>query len=346
MQLNFYRPVINPAIDLTGHDLYNFPLPSELVKLVNGENTANDIISKLLVRGYDIGDIIKVLEDLKTKGVLMESPESDLSVFSDEELAKYDGQLQALTKTGFDKTSILLPFSPSALSHQRRLKEATITIIGDGKAVHTFIANLSDIGIGTIHYYALNLEVEEEQELTNKLIDNDTNFSDVYIHRIVSNDFDAAFFKSVQTDIVVYISERFSQEYALSINKACKDAKIDFLPYQCDFPLIHIGPFYLYKQSACYKCYTLRNEGSIANYHAQSKAPEYNGWNVRAGLDMLTLEVMKYYSYIMDLATADKVWTFDMISGNSYLDTTFKLPRCPLCGVSKIKPAQKLWESI
>jgi len=146
---------------------------------------------------------------------------------------------------------------------------------------------------------------------------------------------------------VVYISDGFSEQTALDLNTACKESQKDFLVYTKSFPYVYIGPFYRYGKSACYNCYKRRKAGAINEFaRPEIISPSDIGFNIPVGFDMLTLEIIKYYTGFMDLTTLENVWALNVTTGESCLETVFKLPRCPTCGVHKLKPSKKLWEEI
>ncbi len=348
MSYLFHKPVLNTQVDITNDNALGTDLCTALFRLLDGNRTANDIIGDLLLDGFDLGEIIDILNDLKEQNVIIESPDSDMAVFSEEELALLSKQLTAFSKIGYDKTDMFQPYSTSALNHQKSIKEGKILVLGDGRLAISLIENLVRIGVGTIYYYPLQVLSKTEEKLINsKVKECRYPFTEVHIHKTFSEVVDTEYVKSNASDLVIYISEDFTEDKALEINKMCYNNGKNFITYGFTFPDIHIGPLYLHKQSACYQCYSSRKAAAIHNYAGQSKkAIKDASFNITAGLEVLCIEVIKYYSYSLDNLTIDKVWAFNLITCTSSFEPAFKIPRCPVCGVSKLKPTTKLWENI
>ncbi|MEZ5016129.1 MAG: hypothetical protein R2800_03700 [Flavipsychrobacter sp.] len=348
MRLLYYIPQINPNADLARYIADEKSLKAIYLNLVDGVRTADDIAKLLLVNGHMISDIMTVMNELQKEGVISESSESDLGAFEPDELKGLDSQLKALAKFGFDKKSMFMPFSPSALSHQKRIKEGKVMLVGNGDNACQLILELIKIGIGDIHYYIHAAEnvLEEEAKVLRAIETMGNPYSNIYLHKTTSQDLDANTIINAEVDVVIYMAENFSETIAVKINDLCKQHKKDFLPYQVSFPKVYIGPFYIYKQSACYKCFQIRKSAAAHNLPPQAVSPDNANLNISLGVDFICLEIVKYYSYIADLATVDNIWVLDVFSGKTFFETVFKIPRCPICGVNKIKPTKKLWENI
>jgi molybdopterin/thiamine biosynthesis adenylyltransferase len=348
MQYLLYKPVVNPQVDVMGDKSLATPLHTSLFRLLDGKKTANDIIGDLLLEGFDVGEVINTLSDLKMQNIICETSDSDIAAFSDDEIALFGKQLSALSTLGYEKTDLFQPYSVSALNHQKNIKEGKILILGDGELALSLIENVIKVGVGTVYYYPLKaLNRSDEKSINHKIKECKYDFSEIYIHKTFSDAIDPEYLKSNAADLVIYISDDFSQEKALEINEICHSNGKNFIPYQFSFPEVHIGPLYLHQKSACYQCYVARKKAAIHNYNGQTKRETKNaGFNLVAGIEVLCTEIIRYYSYTLENLTVEKVWSFDTITYKSGFDPAFKIPRCPVCGVSKLKPTKKLWENI
>lgn len=348
MRLYYYKPEINPAADLTSYIVDKDSLHAIFINLVDGIKTADEIAKLLLVAGHKISDIVTVMNELQKEGVISESSTSDLGVFEPEELNNLERQIHALSKFSFDKKGMFMPFSPSAISHQKRIKDGKIMIVGNGTNACQLLLELSKLGIGSIHYYIHGADdiLAQEEKVVEAWEDARNPYTNVFIYKVISEELDEEIITNADVDLIIYMADNFAASTSIKINDICRKKQVDFLPYQVAFPKVYIGPFYVYQQSACYKCYQIRKSAAAFNNEAQSISPGNTNLNIAFGIDLICLEIVKYYSYIIDLTTVNNVWVLDIFSGKTSLEPVFKLPRCPICGVSKIKPTKKLWENI
>lgn len=348
MRLMYYKPAINQGTDLSAYRTDPGSLRARYIDLVDGERTADEIAKMLLVNGDQIADIMAVMNELQKEGIISESPESDLGMFEPEELEALQDQLKAMSRLYADKNGMFIPFSSGALSHQRRIKEGKVMIIGNGKNTALLITRLSKLGIGELHYYIYGSEelLEQEDIILDALNADSNPFCKVFIHKVFSNEIDTDIIKNTDADLVIYMADNFSEQTAIDLNKICEEQQKDYLPYKSTFPIVYVGPFYIHKQTSCYKCYQVRKTAADVNIGHNPAATQANSMDVAIGVDFVCYEVFKYYSYMLELVTVNKVWGLNVMTGKTSLDPVFKLPRCPLCGISKIKPAKKLWENI
>lgn len=348
MRLVYYKPQINANSKLAEYQANKESLHAIYLNLVDGERTADDIAKMLLINGHMIGDIITVMNELQQGGIISEAPTSDLGIFDSQELDNLEQQLNALSMFNFDKKGMFMPYSPSSLSHQKRIKEAKIMVVGHGENARRLITELTRLGFGEIQYYIYGTEkvIEDEDNTIKALNTVSHDYTDIYIHKNFNNELDTDIISRGNTDIVVYIEDDFSEKTAIQINDICRQNQKDFIPFQISFPKVYVGPFYIYKQTSCYKCYQIRKDAARASYAPVSPQASNAQLNIVFGVDLLCLELVKYYSYITDMTTVDNVWAFDIVTGKTSYEPVFKIPRCPICGVSKIKPTKKLWENI
>ena len=334
MSLAYINPVFIKQEEASEDEL-NESIYQDFIELADGSQKLDKIISTMLAKGHHITQIMKVLQTLHEKKQLKESADSELNSFTPDEINKLEAQLVALTAYGFDSGSLFLPFSESALKHQKRIKDANISIVGDKEIVQELVKRLDEIGVGKI-----NVNIDADDAL-------DADFSSTlsFVSLTTHEGSVAEFIQDIDADILIYLPKVFSEGEAIEINKRCYKRNIDFLPYQNVFPQVKIGPLHLCKESSCYHCYFIRKEGaSFMGNKPTVPDSNFRSFNVLIGLDMICVEMIKYYSYYLDVSTKNNVWTFDINDCKSHLEVAFKLPRCPLCGISKLKPATKLWE--
>ena len=84
-----YKPVVNSQENVSYDEILEHGLHNRMMELLDGDITIDEVVSKLLLEKYDISEVMKVFNYLIEKNVIIESPESDLGVFSDEELEAF-----------------------------------------------------------------------------------------------------------------------------------------------------------------------------------------------------------------------------------------------------------------
>jgi len=329
MRLLYYKPVLNPAGITPGYEAGQHSVYMAFAELMDGERTADEIIGTLLRNGHPIGEIIEVFNDLHRRNIIFEAPENDPELFTEEETQVFEKQMNAFARLGFEKGGIFLPYSKSAVKQQHRLKKAQVMVIGDGLAAFALIESLVAVGIGTVYFYPLkSLGRDEEQKIAQRFKMNMYDFSEVHIHRSFTGDIDETFLRTCHADVVIYIPGAFSDSQAVAVNRVCHENGKDFVPYRFSFPYVHIGPFHLSNCSACLCC---------CEETVEPHEELLSGFNLPAGIDMLCVEIVKYYSRLADISVKDGIWTFDMLTGKSRLEAVFRKPGCALCGDGRTK---------
>jgi len=332
MKIAYIRPVFKHSN--ISPEMVESRIHRQFSELADGKNLLDDIITTLLANGHHITDIMAVLTEFHTQELLEEDPGSEYASFDQQEIDELEPQLLAFTSFGYDKPGLFVPYSKTALKHQKGIKDGNVCIIGEEEYTQELVNRFESIGLKNVNYY-----IESDLNTLN----GNNNAEDTDSVATLT-----AFIQFWNPDLVIYLPKVFSEQRALEINTACFNLGVDFLPYQIKFPYVRIGPFHQNKETSCYNCYMIRKAGAGNPYADKTPAKDtsYKNFMMFPGFDTISLEMIKYYSKYLDVVTKNNVWVFNLHECKSHTEAAFKLPRCPLCGAQNKKPATKLWETL
>jgi molybdopterin-synthase adenylyltransferase len=331
----------------------HLPLADALILLLNGSHSWEEIFGKLLMEGFELQAILTMLQWLDDQGLIQEAP--NVTTLSDAEKEFYKLQMVAfdhfVNKQG---TGTVISGIRANIEAQFRLKKAVAVIIGLGLAGSDLVRSLALAGVGyiiAVHDSTGDLATMNQSDETRK-----TKFQDeiqclnsfirfVQIDRIedLSTTLD-----DLIPNLLIYCPDRFSDEICELFNKVCLDYSVPFLIYQHTLLEINMGPLIIPHETACYVCYDRRRKAVLSEVDIERSMGFMNSFSSRLNFslatDLLALEIVKFLTGVLEPVTRGCVWQLNTLSGLLELHPVLKLPRCPACGVHKIKPLHKLWE--
>lgn len=296
---------------------------NELLELLDGSHTTGEVIGSLISKGYEFGKIFKTLEELTKLGLIVESDEASLNL-SAEEREIYKQQMEFLSKiidTSYG--------SAVGIEGQYKLKSAAVVIVGSGFFADYLAHYLEAVGIGNIIIVGNNYTVFGLPDNFNK-----------YVRRVRITDINDIDKDAYNEMLLIYVPETFDVEYAEKLNKYAISNSLPYIIFKNNLFDIEIGPLIIPYETACYTCYKLRRE-AINSPLSSSNIPRPN---LPIGIDLLALEILKFFTHVYEPITQGRLWKLNLLNGKSIVLDILKLPRCPSCGVHKVKPTRKLWE--
>lgn len=311
---------------------------------MDGTRSVETIVAELLLSDFDLDEVLSALNTLEHAGILRESEDSDAALFAQEELKRYTEQIRlwdALVSTvRLHHGTLHLPFVPQGgLSVQALLKRATVAAVGEGQLLGSVVSILAHWGIGRIIGVASDKSTREKIPEHREVIDQINPW--VQFDSISVEDFFNT--SDLRVSLVVYVPEFFDAALCNRLNESCIANDALFLPYCLDATVVEIGPLVFPRRTACYKCYELRRQGAEV-FCSDSRSQMR--WSPPIGVEWLCLEIVKALSRFVEPVTREHVWRFNLVTGEVRIHPVLKLPRCPVCGLSRYHPARKLWESI
>lgn len=340
MEIEYQNPKITIELEEFRNQIKNSSLDifystlDDFFKLLDGSNTIEMIIGTLIVKGYELEDINKMLKWLSDKNLIQESKSSDFGKFSQLEKEYFNNQINFLGSFRPSDNG-LLSISKSGISFQVALKESVVFIVGNGIASDELINNFIKIGIG--HIYLL----DTFKNITSRQSTSFYFYKEIDLDKLV---------KDKKPNLLIYCDDNFDLEKCLKYNRISINRNIPFLPYRRTYLNIEIGPLVLPKKTACYYCSDSRKKSASMYVDEFEKSTISlsldRKLNFPIGIEYLTLEVLKILSEIYTPSLKNKLFSFDLITGKTSLYPVFRLPRCRECGVNRLKPNKKLWEEI
>lgn len=330
------------------------PVASALAPLLNGSNALEEICGQLLAAGFDHLAIFRVLQWLDERGMIREQLETEGNPLSVAERRFYRSQIEALGYLFKDQgVERLSSEARVGISAQLKLKRAVVVLIGLGAAGFHLARALALAGIGNIigvgegddnrapgqgYDGYISTQTREELQRANLFV----NF--VEVNQV--EDLPVVLGESLP-DLLIYCSDRFDDELCEWLNNVSLDNSIPLLICRQGMAGTEIGPLVVPNNTACYVCYDRRRkaidftEKRVSGSKGSDDSPQLC---IPFGIDLIALEVIKFFTGVAEPVTRGRVWQLNILSGRMEVHCVLKLPRCPACGVHKVKPARRLWE--
>jgi bacteriocin biosynthesis cyclodehydratase domain-containing protein len=322
------------------------------VSLLDGEHGLDEIAGEMLVRGFNLDNVFNALNWLDRHSFICEASDEQANVLLDGERRLYAKQMAELGRwaevtqqTGENHTGL------TGLVAQLALKRAVVALIGSGSASVNFIQAMSAIGVGTL--VVLDEAIEKPtQKLSNigqgrKNLEEESAKINPFVRLIwvtsLSEICTAS--ENASPDLVVYCPDRFDSNAGMEINGLCLERAIPWMLYRRHLHEVDIGPLMIPRETACFACYDSRIQASHS-MHTTDAFEDLNlpQLNLPLGVDLLALEVLKFLTGAIEPVAYGRIWRLDVFSGLLELHAVLKLPRCPACGMHRVRPARKLWE--
>jgi bacteriocin biosynthesis cyclodehydratase domain-containing protein len=361
MQQFYQRPVlVGTSVTPEWHNQFeealgeaNLPLVDALSSLLDGGNSLEEIYGKLLIAGYGVESIFQALSWFDRQGLLQEAADAGVNLLSDAEKEFYRSQMQALDYFQQSEEPTFGFAQNRGLSGQLKLKQAVVVVIGCGIAGCSLIRSLAVAGVGqlitvresgtgqpspdALDTRSLNSSpLQQEVERLNNWI--------TLIQVEHTEDLPIAL-KEVTPDLLIYCPDRFDTALSEWLNQIALDYSVPLLFYRQRLFEVDLGPLVIPHQTACYVCYDRRRKAVFSEVEqANLEVSDLPQLNFAIGTDLLALEVIKWLIGGVEPVTYGRLWQVNLFSGLLSVHPVLKLPRCPACGVHKVKPARKLWE--
>lgn len=331
----------------------NLPLVDALSSLLDGGNSSEEIYGKLLIAGYGVESIFQALSWFDQQGLIQEATDTGVNSLSDVEKAFYRSQMQAIAYFQQSEEPTFGFAVERGLSAQIKLKQAVVVTIGSGIAGRSLIRSLAAVGVGhliavresgvdqpsadTLDARSLNsIPLQQEVEQLNAWV--------TLVQVEQAEDLPLAL-KEATANLLVYCPERFNPTLSEWLNQVALDYSVPLLFYRHHLFEVDLGPLVIPHQTACYVCYDRRRRAVLSEVEqANLETSDFPQLNFSVGTDLLALEIIKWLVGRVEPVTYGRLWQVNLFSGLLSVHPVLKLPRCPACGVHKVKPARKLWE--
>lgn len=151
-------------------------------------------------------------------------------------------------------------------------------------------------------------------------------------------------FAQVKPALVVCCTQSGSRDLANVVNRAAIEKNVTALYHHSQGFQAQIGPLVIPGETACYECFRLRREASLAPWErALLRAADNTGeLSVSLGVDWLAVDALKYLTKLGEPVSRGRVLFCDYFAGLPEVHTLLRIPRCPVCRVPE-RPPVKLW---
>jgi bacteriocin biosynthesis cyclodehydratase domain-containing protein len=293
---------------------------------LDGKRSVSQIWGRLLSEGLSPDVISAGLEYLDSRD-LIEEGDPGIQALSTAELDKFSSQMRVLAK------SFPSPFAAEVTSEevegmrmQAALKNARLVIADGGEVATALARHLAQAGFGHV-----TLAPPRTDGSSPSLVD---------ATRAAENG------ATQKPALMIHCPDEFVADRCEQINRACLKERIPMLPYRRIGLEVEIGPLIVPYETACYTCYTKRRDAVLSPWERQRAAAnnDLGVFSVPLGLDFLLIEALKVVLGRSEPVTQGRLLRLSFVGGIPELHPVLKLPRCPTCGVHRVKPARKLWE--
>jgi bacteriocin biosynthesis cyclodehydratase domain-containing protein len=302
---------------------------------LNGKNSVSQIWGKLLSEGLSPDAISAGLEYLDSLN-LIEEGDVGIRTLSAAELQTFSAQMRVLGKSfpsQFDDDAISEEVDGMRL--QAALKNSRLVITDCGDVATALALHLAQAGFGHVILPTSQADGLSHENKPYSCGPNAENLTDALGNSATE-----------KPALVIHCPDQFAAERCEEVNRACLRARTPMLPYRRVGLDVEIGPLIVPYETACYTCYVKRREAVLSPWEKQH-AVENNDlgvFRVPLGIDFLVIEALKVVIGRSEPVTRSRLLRLSFLGGIPELHPVLKLPRCPTCGVNRVKPSRKLWE--
>jgi bacteriocin biosynthesis cyclodehydratase domain-containing protein len=318
-----------------------------LTDLLDGFRSFEEIYVKAIIEGFSIEDIYKALDWLENNGLLEENPQDNQGILGEKEKCLYQSQIRTwdyLSRLGKEKSK--RNEIQVGLSVQIELKNSLVVVVGSGNSSLQLIRVLATIGIG----YLIRI-VDSDNNINFDLLrfQEELRYVNPFSEFIELEDLEglSTIVNNKPVGILVYCPDSFDEKVCEWLNKSCLDFSLPFVTYKQDLLEINIGPLMIPHETACYVCYDCRKKalmGEDDRFSQNLEKSHISHLNFPMGVDLLAFEIVKFLTGLLTPIIQGRLYRLNILTGLMEVHPVLKLPRCPACGVHKVKPERKLWE--
>jgi bacteriocin biosynthesis cyclodehydratase domain-containing protein len=321
----------------------------DLASLADGSREIEDIVGALIAAGHAPDAISSAFDALDESDGLRETPISSLS---EEESARYAGQMRALAAIAPNPRRWDINADWKALGEplQASLKSSLVLVAGLGTLGTQVIRNLALAGVGRIAGLRDSAECIVEHGAWCRPED-----LPATVHAL--NPFSAcALMESTEQplpwqadpnpNLLIYCPDLFDEDVCHSLNLFSLSTGIPLLPARRSAFDIEIGPLVVPGSTACYTCAILRRNSAMGRWGSFDAQIGEGMLNFPMAAGWIVLEAIKFLVCIIEPASRNRIVRLDYINATQRTHPVLKLPRCPDCGVHRITPQKKLWEEV
>lgn len=135
------------------------------------------------------------------------------------------------------------------------------------------------------------------------------------------------------------------RQLADMVNRASVANRVPAIYYHAQGLQVQIGPLVIPRQTACYECYRVRRDATLAPWERSLLGSADDGGQLACtlGAGWVTVDAIKLLARFGEAVTRGRVLFIDYYAGLPEIHTVLRLPRCTVCGDPR-RPAVRLWD--
>lgn len=316
--------------------------------MADGTRSTAEIWARLLTEGFRGETIWEALRALDNRALVEEAAQPALSL-TPEERERFGAQCALWAEIAGSPFSFGGTHPDWGEAAQAALKDAWVAVVGAGLAAADLVRLLARVGVGHLAVAALEGRTDHPspEPETAWLVEETRAVSPgVEVVELARPDDLPQSIADVRPHLLVYCPDRFDEQVCRDLNQLCVHSGLPFLPRRGEALVVEVGPLVRPRQSACYACYERRRNGALLSWGRLPPPAASDGPQLRfpLALDWLALEAVKLITGLVEPLTQGRLLRISFLGGLPELHPVLKLPRCPVCGVTRTRPAHKLWE--
>jgi len=291
-------------------------------QLLDGSNSWEQIWGKLLLAGFDPHAINSALLELQPDCEISYRMSPPSSPAIEQQILLF-GQVSA--HEGSVAASELLVMVGQKL--QASLSSSEVAVFGESREITTeFHRRLEQVGVvkTQTHYSANGSYGEVEQHPI-----------EAFAHQLMG----------AKSSLMICATSGGNRQLSKIVNRAAIAHGIPAIYYHAQGLQVQLGPLVIPKQTACYECYKIRRDATLAAWERSLLGWAREGGQLAStlGTDWVLVDAIKHLTGFGEPVCRGRVLFIDYYAGLPEVHTVLRLPRCTVCGNPR-RPAVRLWD--
>jgi ribosomal protein S12 methylthiotransferase accessory factor len=315
-----------------------------LLALADGESSAEAILADILAEGIEPTLISSAFHAAVKTGWIAESRLKDAPDRFNGGAIDFVGRARALSSLASlpptnDPTAVL------ALGRRalERIFRASVLLVGGGSIAADVLRALWLSGIGQIRLVRCRTPSEEMAVLDAAIQEMNARTTGNFLE-IVDLGTPLAFADLHRFAILVCCEPSDDPTVSVELNALSLLERVPSISYRSEGLNAEIGPCVLPGQTACYVCYERRRAAAGGWVERSPFGALPGSFAMAVGADFLLAEILRVVGDLAPPITTNRIWSADLRNGRYALHPVLRLPRCPACGVNRLRPLRPLWE--
>jgi bacteriocin biosynthesis cyclodehydratase domain-containing protein len=291
-------------------------------QLLDGSNSWEQIWGKLLLAGFNPHSINSALLELQHDCEISYGMSPPSSPAIEQQILLF-GQVSA------QEGSITASGIPEMVGQklQAALGSSEVAVFGESFEVTTeFHRRLEQVGVvkARTHCSANGSYGEAEQQPIED-----------FAHQLMG----------AKSSLMICATSGGNRQLSEIVNRVAIAHGIPAIYYHAQGLQVQLGPLVIPKQTACYECYKIRRDATLAAWERSLLRWAREGGQLASslGTDWVIVDAIKHLTGFGEPVCRGRVLFVDYYAGLPEVHTVLRLPRCGVCGNPR-RPSVRLWD--